>query len=171
MLLTEDHKHDFGCLMAVVSPQQSITLINFIHKMIDPSILYKEPGDSGYGYENEPHVTIKYGFIPDLSPANVNQIIAGVKPFNVVLTGLTQFNTDKYDVVKFDVQSIELNKMRKLADKFPNKDEFPVYRPHMTCAYVNKGSFKFKKDKIRYSVTITKFKYSGRDGKEYYINI
>lgn len=161
-----------GCLMALVEPTYGPHIVRIGKTAIPPEILYTDPEDPTYGYDEEPHVTLKYGFLPDLNKRDVAGILKGVKPFNIVLNALTQFNNDKYDVVKFDVDKNNqpLMELRQRCDRYPNDDSYPNYHPHMTMAYVQKGKFPHIKNGLNIVLPITRFKYSGPQGK-YYINL
>ena len=63
-----------------------------------------------------------------------------------------------------------MTELRRRCDGCPNTDSYPDYKPHMTLAYVQKGKFPHKRDGLNISVPITKFKYSGPNGK-YFINL
>jgi hypothetical protein len=42
---------------------------------------------------------------------------------------LTQFNNEKYDVIKFSAEGSELRRLRTIIDKYPNEDgTVPVIR-------------------------------------------
>jgi hypothetical protein len=152
-----------GCLMARISPSYSPNIVKFGKTVIPPEILYTDPEDPTYGYDKEPHVTIKYGFVPDLPRSEIAKILKGISPFDVYLTGLTQFNNDKFDVVKFDVDKNNetLMELRRRCDQYPNVDSYPDYHPHMTLAYVKKGTFPHLKEGLKIKAPITGFKYSG----------
>ena len=116
-LITENRHNEFGCLMAMVEPTRGPHIIKFGRTVIPPQILYTDVNDSTYGYDDEPHITAKYGYSPDLTRANLATILQGIKPFIVKLTGLTQFQNEKYDVVKFDVEKNEiLSEIRRRCD-------------------------------------------------------
>lgn len=156
---------DYGCLMAYVEESFKKKILKCGNDLIKDSQLYNEDGEE-YGRETEPHVTIKYGFIPDLTDDEVKSILKGVKnKFQVTVTGLSTFQTPKFDVVKFDIKPTEvLSKLRQLCDKFPNEDEHPNFVPHMTLAYVKKGSFKHKVENKNFVFTIDRMVYSPING-------
>ena len=171
MILTENRHVECGCLMAQVSPTYGPHVIRLGRTAIPPQILYTDPNDPTYGYDDEPHVTLKYGFEPDLGKMDVARILKGIKPFNVKLNALNLFENDKYDVVKFEVEKCPtLTELRRRCDGYPNKDSYPDYKPHMTLAYVKKGLFPHKRDNLNIMLPITRFKYSGPNGK-YFINL
>jgi 2'-5' RNA ligase len=85
---------------------------------------------------------------------------------------LTQFQNEKYDVVKFDVEKNEiLSEIRRRCDCYKNEDKYTDYKPHMTLAYVQKGRFPHIKEGLNLSVPVTRFKYSGQNGRKLYINL
>ena len=157
--------------MAYVDPTYGLQILKVGRRAIPSSILYTDPEDPTYGYDNEPHVTLKYGFEPDLDRNTIAEILKGTKPFNVVLTSLNQFQNEKYDVVKFEVQKCPiLTELRRRCDGYPNTDSYPDYKPHMTLAYVKKGTFPHIRENLNIALPITRFKYSGPNGK-YFINL
>lgn len=157
--------------MALASPSHSPHIIKFGKTVIPQSILYTKPDDDSYGYNETPHVTLKYGYSPDLNKQNLASILKGVKPFNVILHALTQFNNPDFDVVKFDVESPVLQELRYRANLFPNQDSFPDYKPHMTLAYVKPKSFTCLKENLSIKIPIKQFEYSGANGRKILINL
>lgn len=153
--------------MATVNEKQAESLRLFGRNLIPEDIIYLPDNDDSYGYENEPHVTVKFGYSPDLSKAQIASILEDVKnPFYVTLTEISMFKNELFDVIKFTVSSPELIALRKKADQYPNQDAFPTYNPHMTIAYVKPNSFNRDiSQKFAISVLISHFTYSGQDGK------
>jgi 2'-5' RNA ligase len=164
--------NEFGCLMGFVSEPVSKKLIKFAHDIIPQNTVYTEPDDDSYSYERDPHITLLYGFVNILSTDNLKMILKGVKPFNVIAKSLSIFDSEKFDVVKFDIEvSPLLTELHKRCEKFPNKNDFPKYHPHLTLCYVKKGTFPHKKENLEIVVPITKFVYSRQDGKKITINL
>lgn len=170
-MLTENRHNECGCLMAMVDPTYGPHVIRLGRTAIPPHILYTDPNDPTYGYDNEPHVTLKYGFLPDLNRMDVGRILKGTQPFRVTLKKLNQFQNEKYDVIKFEVdKNPMLMELRRRCDEYPNKDSYPNYNPHMTLAYVKKGTFPHIRENLNISLPITRFKYSGVN-ERYFINL
>jgi 2'-5' RNA ligase len=95
---------------------------------------------SGFGIEFEPHVTILYGFHDEVGVNAIKEYVNKInKPIQITLTGISSFNTENYDVLKFDVVSPTLHKLNKFFQKLPNTNSFKEYRPHMTIAYMLSG--------------------------------
>lgn len=165
-------KNNYGCLMAMVDSTYGPHVVKIGKTVVPSEILYTDPNDPSYGYDEEPHVTVKYGFTPDLTRRNVADILKDVRPFDINLKALNLFESEQYDVVKYEVEKNEiLSKLRGRADLFANEDRFPEYNPHMTIAYVKPGSFKERGSNMNIRLPITRFKYSGMDGNNLYINL
>lgn len=164
------HKRSFGCLMAYLDQSSSSKVLAAGSKLVSDVNLYEVPGEE-YGRETVPHVTIKFGFTPDLSEDEIKKIIGDQKKFFVYAEGLSTFDNDVFQVVKFDIKLQEpLISLRKKCDKFPNEDSHPNYHPHLTIAYTKKGSFPHKKTGLSLRFGIDKMVYSPQSGgpkKEY----
>ena len=75
-------------------------------------------------------------------------------------------------MVKFNVdRNDDLVRLRERCDGYKNEDKYPDYKPHMTLAYVKKGTFPQVDRKLNIELPITRFKYSGMNGKNLYINL
>lgn len=164
-------QNEFGCLMAMIPDEYAKHLVNFNKAIIPEADLYTVPGDDSYGYETEPHVTLKYGFIPDLKRTEIAALLKTIKPFTVTLTGISQFNNPEFHVVKFDVTSPVLHGLRKYADQYPNQDRFKEYHPHMTIGYKKPTTRIIQKNDVNITLPVNRFKYSGMNGEKLYINI
>ena len=114
---------------------------------IDRQDVYSQP-DGNYGLETEPHVTVLYGIHDEVHGDLVCRVCQGLeKPLEVDVQGASSFEKDNYDVLKLDVESDMLRKMNKAFRAFPHTNDYDEYKPHMTLAYLNKGTAdKYKKD-------------------------
>lgn len=133
-LITEGH-----CIMADMPQKDDI--LEFIKK-IPNECVYEEVGEN-YGKEANPHVTVMYG----LSPIEENRVkeLLNKVPKKIVaeLGKISKFsNTDTaYDVLKIEVKSPHLNKIHEMIRKnFDNNYKWSQYNPHVTLAYVKKGT-------------------------------
>ena len=171
-ILTENRIHEYGCLMTLPPINYGYKMVNLAKKIIPTKNLYTDPNDPSYGHTDQDfHCTLKYGFSQDLIKVDIARILNGIEPFNIVLKALNLFENEKYDVVKFEVQKCPtLTELRRRCDGYPNNDSYPTYNPHMTIAYVKKGSFPHIKNNLNITLPITRFKYSGPNGK-YFINL
>src|SRR5690606_34947991 len=71
-------------------------------KNISDEDLYED--ESGFGRESEIHVTVKYGLHTD-SLKEVEKVINNFGTVNIKLGKISQFESEKYDVLKIDVDS------------------------------------------------------------------
>lgn len=164
-LITEV-KYDYGCIMAQIPPEIASLIINFGKQIISDDMLYfdsNEPND--YGREKEPHITIKFGLTRSYTKEQIQQLLTGTKPFNVIMRGLDIFENPNFDVVKFNMDGEELHRLRKIFDQLPNVDSYKIYRPHATVAYVKSGlgkKFQNRSIKAFSKIPINLIKYSDR---------
>jgi len=92
------------------------------------------------GREDEMHATVLYGIKED--PEKLSDVVAKFGPFEVRLGLVTIFKDAKdHDVVKIDVESPDMQKLHKaIKDGVEHEESYPTYAPHVTIAYVKKGT-------------------------------
>jgi hypothetical protein len=142
-LLVEGFK---DCVMAEIPPttieddEESITILSDIYAFINkiPDDVLFNP-DNEHGKEKWPHVTILYGLENGLSD-EAKKIVNGYgKKIKVKLGKISKFENEKFDVLKIDVDSEDLDKINEELKKLPNENSYPDYKPHVTLAYVKSG--------------------------------
>ncbi len=136
--------HSFSSTQVNLPENESKEVLSVGKTLIKDADVYTDENDPSYGREETPHVTVKYGLETENSE-EVRKILESEKPFDVTLGKTSIFeNADKpYDVVKIDVDSPELHRLNKLiSDNAKVTDTFPDYKPHVTLAYVKKGTGK-----------------------------
>ena len=110
---------------------------------IDHKDVYRKPLDDSFGLEEDPHMTVLYGIHEDqVDPEIIMNVIENnMEEVTVTITNISIFETEEYDVVKYDIPVTEqILKYREMfADNFENTQTFPEYHPHMTIAYVKPG--------------------------------
>lgn len=147
------------CIMANLSEKDSSKIQDLV-KSIPEKDLYKE-GDE-YGREKETHATILYGLLPGkVTLDDVKESIADYGPVEMTLGKVNKFENDKYDVLKIDVESTDLGALNERLSELPNENDYDDYKPHITLAYVKKGTqnelvgdTRFEGDKITVNAAI-----------------
>jgi len=98
------------------------------------------------GYEEWPHVTLKYGFTDHpLLLGRLRAFFDSVPPVKIKVSGLSFFpDSGDGDVLKLDVVSDDLHDLYHLvSDHFDCQDKwYPDYKPHVTIAYLQPGQGK-----------------------------
>jgi 2'-5' RNA ligase len=110
-----------------------------IQSHIDPDDVYDD--ELGHGLENEPHITVLYG----LHTQQASDVFGKIefKPCQFTIKGISSFNNEKYDVLKFDIESKDLRKYNKqLCDLLPYTNKYTDYKIHSTIAYLRLGMAK-----------------------------
>ena len=125
-----------GCLMASLN---NLLGWNQFEKFIDSNDLYTSMDDD-YGFEQTPHITILWGF--DLKTTDPEDFmpLQKLKAFDIKFKGLSLFENEKYDVLKFDVESPILEKLNKWCCKnFDFENDYDEFIPHCTVGYFLPG--------------------------------
>lgn len=129
--------YDKGCVMLYFN----FPMMDKIHNTINPNDIYEEDGDNTYGIEDEPHVTLLYGLNPKVKLNQVKEVIKDINFGQCILHNASLFEND-YDVLKFDVKGDGLHKCNTELKNLPHENSYPTYHPHMTIAYLKKGTGK-----------------------------
>ncbi len=153
----------YGCLMVFLDYDKSEW--NKLQDNIDKEDLF-EPDTKGL--EKDPHITILYGLHEDIKDEDIEKEIKEIEKPKIKLGGVSSFENEKFDVLKFDIESSDLHKLNKqFSDNFPYTTDYPNYEPHATIAYVKKGTAKKYLDKIKgIDVSPSKIVYSKVNGED-----
>lgn len=139
--------YSYGCVMLDIDI--SPTDWKELTSIIDEKDLYLGEDESldNFGIEDEPHITLLYGLHNDVTLKDVKSVF-DKESIKIKLDGISLFENDDFDVVKFDVSKTKdiLEANEKLT-KFPHTNSYPDYKPHATLAYVKKGKGKKYIDK------------------------
>ncbi len=128
--------YDYGSIMARTWPDGWDDVL----ESIDKRDVYTAE-DGTYGIETNPHVTILYGLHEEVHEDLVCRICQGVGgPLEVDVKGVSTFDNEDYEVLKFDVDSDLLRKMNKAFRGLPHTNDYDDYNPHMTVAYLRPGT-------------------------------
>jgi 2'-5' RNA ligase len=131
----------FSCVMAPASPELTDAVIRWGKMFITDDKLYRDEKDpDGFGREHEIHVTVKFGLHEAEPSDELLSIIEETQPFEIEVAPCSLFENPEFDVVKFDCDGEALRALNAKISQLKNSDAHPEYHPHMTCAYVVKGS-------------------------------
>jgi hypothetical protein len=156
--------YDYGCLMIYYDFPQ----MKFLSKMLEPNDIYTENGDD-YGIEDEPHVTLLYGFHKEVKISDLGGILKKHRFGRCEIYNPSLFKNDTYDVLKFDVNEPTLVKVNSEVSTFPHTTNYPNYHPHLTIAYIKSGfgsKYIRKLGNIKYTLTPLYAVYSEPNGKK-----
>jgi len=101
-------------------------------KQIDKDDLHEK------GLEKEPHITLKYGLKTD-QYSLIRECLDGQNGGKAHLGVSSIFENDDFDVVKVTCAGTALHRLHKCLNRLPHDDNFMIYKPHATIAYVKKG--------------------------------
>lgn len=124
--------HSKGCLLAPLHGEAAMAVLRAGARIPDDALAED-------GREDEPHVTVRYGFTPAVTPAEVAALLADVGPVRLRLGKAGVFESDEHDVVFLEVESADLHRLHQLTSQLPHTSKHPTYRPHATVAYVKPG--------------------------------
>ena len=102
------------------------------------------PWVNGILQPNEHHVTVRYGFLPNVEKGDIKRIaeVLGTPP-NLRVLGWEIFESpyedEPYECVVAKVHSSNLEKLHNTFGMLPNISTYPNYNPHVTVGYFNKG--------------------------------
>ena len=132
--------YSYGCVMVEVPVKNWEALT----QIIDIDDIYEEKGDSTYGIQKNPHLTLLYGLHENVTNEQVKKVFDDFdENINIEIEGVDIFENPKFDVVKFNIK--KTNTLQNLFNKLselPNSNEYPDYKPHITIAYVKSGTGK-----------------------------
>ncbi len=126
--------YDYSCVMVMLAPQAADRVRKFARELISADDLTEK------GFDDEPHITLLYG-LHTADATDVGDVLCPWSNFRVCVKGISVFSTDKYDVVKLDVDGHDgdlssINARLRELDYTSDHDEF---KPHLTLAYVKPG--------------------------------
>lgn len=146
---------------------------NKVLSQINEEDLYIDESDSIFGYEYEPHLTLVYGFHGDINHQNIIRDISKFPKVELKLNKVSSFKSDKFDVLKIDVECEKLLNLRNtLLKKYDNSQDYDEYNPHITIAYLKKGvADKYHNNSYIGTIVCDEIKYSSPKGHNIYINL
>jgi len=171
---TKEHLYEYGCVMLPVNDDISAIVRYWCKKNINTDDLYINEDEGIEGFEDSPHVTVKYGIVEnDIS--KISDIIEGYDPITIKCGNVEIFDTNpKFDVVKIHITGDKLQKLHDMLSEKNDGDSFPEYKPHLTLAYVQKGKGKNLIDNDFFDKledTIDQVLFVSKDGNDHYIDL
>jgi hypothetical protein len=89
------------------------------------------------GRDMAPHVTVLWGFHPEVTAEQVNKITKGIGDVDVTLESLEAFPAGEDGVpLVIRVESEKLRKLRADLEALPHTKSWPEYKPHICVAYL-----------------------------------
>lgn len=160
---------EYSCLML----DYKVPEINKIQESIDKNDIYNNE-ENEYGLETHTHVTLLYGIHKNIKFEELKEHLFPLDEYKTLLVNLSVFENDKYDVLKIDVKCPKMHDSnKKLVDNVDYTNEYPIFKPHITVAYLKVGTGqKYAKkmlDKI-IDLTPNNFNYGTFDENENDIN-
>ena len=116
------------------------SIIKDLQKKIPSRELYTEEDNEDYGLEKQSHVTLVPCLDNDIDIDKLKSYLKPIDDYDIVLTDISKFECEEFDVLKCAVKSKALKDTNKeIVDKFETHSEYKDYNPHMTIAYMKKG--------------------------------
>lgn len=162
-----ESKHNFSSTQFDLPEKLANEIIKWGESHIDDNDLYEE--DHTMGRQYDLHVTTLYGLHSD-NPEPVRKLLKNQNHFEVQLGKISLFTTnDNFDVLIVEVHGDELHELHHKLTKIPHSSTHPVYKPHVTIAYVKKGTCKNLKNAEPFKNKICKVNnliFSSKDRKK-----
>lgn len=172
--ISNPHSYEYSSTQLDLPKGASRDVISFGLKIPD-NLLKIDPEEDLKGREENPHITVLYG-LDTKDCKEVKKAVGKMEPITVTLGDISFFsNKDKeYDVLKVDVKS---NELKQLNDRLNNRlsssgATFKDYKPHITIAYMEKGTGRFLDGNPYFNgkkITFTELTFSSSDGNCEYI--
>lgn len=145
LLENSTQTYNFGCVMLYFDFPE----IEQIHKIIESNDIYYEDADMSFGLEDNPHCTLLYGLHDIVTLNQVQSITDSFTYGNCELYNVSIFESNEYDVLKFNVRGKNLNETNTELKKLPHTSDYPNYQPHLTISYLQKGTGKKYVEKLK----------------------
>jgi len=123
---------DKGCVLATVDQKNVVDTVHQLQSEIRPQDLLK--------LEDHIHVTARYGFTAPIDQRKIREAVQDAGSPSATVGQLGLFQNDDADVLKFSIQSEDLEKLHAELAQFPSPQTHPNYDPHLTVAYLKSGT-------------------------------
>ena len=160
----------YSCLM--LDLQFLMPEIQKIHEQICPCDIYDE--EPGHHLEKSPHSTILYG----IHVSKASDVIPHIdlKPCKLKIGKLSLFETEKYDVLKFSVESADMRAINKQCiENLEYTNKFSDYKIHITVGYLMPATginyLKLKTPLTGKTCISNKFIFSNQNSEKVWITV
>lgn len=124
---------------AVVKANINLPELKDIQSKIKKEDIHQDSNNT-MGLEDNPHVTLLYGLHKNVTTDDVKKALKNLKlPDTIKVKGISKFENDEYDVLKFDVDKKGLSEINTALKELPYTNKYDDYKPHLTIAYLKKG--------------------------------
>lgn len=157
-------KYEYSCIMLELVCQNWKALTS----IIDASDL----SDNDKQIEDEPHITVLYGILPEITSKDIANIVSKWRMPEIILDEIGIFENEKFDVLKINVRSNDLSSYWiQSKQELENESKFQIYQPHITIAYLKPGTGKkylnaFDLNKLDIKPIEWKVSFGGEQAKE-----
>jgi len=170
--IKESSEYSLGCVMIELDINNWVDICSHI----DRNDVYYDENDPTYGIQDNPHLTLFYGFHKQVTTEEVFSIIesyVGNEPIKIEVSGIDIFENENFDVVKLNVVKTDLlQKLNTALSNLPNSNEFRDYKPHITIAYVKNGTGrKYINPEYKNNFESNSLCYSKPNGEKIYFEI
>jgi len=138
----DEVKYSKGVIMLKLERNEEWNKI--LESIADEDVYESEEEPGRFGVESDPHVTVLYGTLDDkIDLEEMKEVILNRDPINLKLVDISMFENDDFDVLKFGIESEDLNKFNSdIREKFEYENDYDDYVPHATIAYLKSGTGK-----------------------------
>lgn len=148
----DDVKYEYGCVMLDLEGNEAWDKI--VSEIDDDDVYIDEENPNKFGIERERHITALFGLIDsEIDLDKIKEVILNRAPIKLKIINVSMFDNEKFDVLKFGIESEDLLNFNEDLKQFSYKNDFPTYIPHATIGYLKKGTGKkyikdFSEDEI-----------------------
>lgn len=163
--LTVNEKYKFASTQFDIGDPLVTAEIEELQARLNPADVLK--------LEDRPHVTVLYG-LNQIDPARLRPLLDQYGPIFARLGRLSLFENSDADVLKFDVQSSQLEQIQRHLRMLPHTLTQPEYIPHLTVAYLKPGTgakyLELPNNLLGHELHFSGLTYSDRNGEGTVLN-
>lgn len=139
-LANEGRRHDYSSLYVELPEELTDNIISWGFDYVSNEFLIADPRNPTFGREDDIHITVLYGVHTD-DVRDVSGLFSKEKAFGCTLGGIDLFTRNtKFDVLVVSVASEGIHKLnRKVRREIEATESYPVFVPHVTIGYLQKG--------------------------------